>query len=64
MASRLKERSLVDKIFVSPRTNAYELMVERDLIKNEDLSKQLTVDGDAQGKKKSSMQLTLILTTF
>lgn len=61
MASRLKERSLVDKIFVSPRANANELIVERDLIKNEDLLKQLNVDGDAQGKKKSSMHLSLIL---
>ncbi|KAF7722064.1 hypothetical protein EC973_003746 [Apophysomyces ossiformis] len=49
MAMRLKERSLVDKIFVSPRANANELMVERDLTKNEDLLKQLSVDGDAQG---------------
>ncbi|KAG1140683.1 hypothetical protein G6F37_012940 [Rhizopus arrhizus] len=48
MTRRLKERSLVDKIFVSPRANANELMVERDLIKNEDLLKQLNVDGDAQ----------------
>lgn len=53
MAKRLKERSLVDRIFVSPRANANELMVERDLIKNEDFLKQLNVDGDAQGKKKS-----------
>ncbi|KAI9473520.1 MAG: hypothetical protein EXX96DRAFT_463841, partial [Benjaminiella poitrasii] len=48
MARRLKERSLVDKIFVSPRANANELMVERDLTKNEDLLKELNVDGDAQ----------------
>lgn len=62
MTRRLKERSLVDKIFVSPRANANELMMDRDLLKNEDLLKQLNVDGDAQGKKKSSMHLSLILT--
>lgn len=65
MTRRLKERSLIDKIFVSPHANANanELIVERDLIKNGDLLKQLNVDGDAQGKKKkSSMHLSLILT--
>lgn len=62
MARRLKERSLVDKIFVSPRANTNELMVERDLIKNEDLLKQMNVDADAQGKKKSSTRLFLIPT--
>lgn len=62
MAKRLKERSLVDKIFVSPSANANELMIERDLIKNEDFLKQLHVDGDAQGKKKKPlMHLSLIL---
>ncbi|KAG0960160.1 hypothetical protein G6F31_010933 [Rhizopus arrhizus] len=48
MTRRLKERSLVDKVFVSPRANANDLMVERDLTKDEDLLKQLNVDGDAQ----------------
>ena len=49
MTRRLKERSLVDKVFVSPRANANDLMVERDSTKDEDLLKQLNVDGDAQG---------------
>ncbi|CDS13306.1 hypothetical protein LRAMOSA05484 [Lichtheimia ramosa] len=48
MAKRLKQRSLVDKIFVSPRANANEFMAERDLIKNQDLLRKLDVDGDAQ----------------
>ncbi|KAI7856102.1 hypothetical protein BDC45DRAFT_504321 [Circinella umbellata] len=48
MVKRLKERSLVDKVYVSPSVNAIEPMVERDLIKNEDILKQLNVDGDAQ----------------
>lgn len=52
MAKRLKQRSLVDKIFVSPRANANEFMAERDLIKNQDLLRKLDVDGDAQGEKK------------
>ncbi|KAG1135078.1 hypothetical protein G6F38_013070 [Rhizopus arrhizus] len=48
MTRRLKERSLVDKVFVSLRANANDLMVERDSTKDEDLLKQLNVDGDAQ----------------
>ncbi|KAL0144890.1 hypothetical protein V8B55DRAFT_1407661 [Mucor lusitanicus] len=48
MIRRLRERSLVDKVFVSPRTNANDLMVDRDLVKNEELSRQLNTCGDAQ----------------
>ncbi|KAI9272515.1 hypothetical protein BY458DRAFT_546748 [Sporodiniella umbellata] len=47
-ASRLKGRSLVDKIFVSLCANANELMVEKDFIKNDDLLEKLTVNVDAQ----------------
>ncbi|KAI8079991.1 uncharacterized protein BX664DRAFT_342004 [Halteromyces radiatus] len=45
-----RQRRLLDEhtIFVSPTANANEMMIERDLIKNEGLLKQLNVDGDAQ----------------
>lgn len=61
MIRRLRERSLVDKVFVSPRTNANDLMVDRDLVKNEELSRQLNTCGDAQGKKHQCIS-SLILT--
>ncbi|KAG0183879.1 hypothetical protein DFQ28_000672, partial [Apophysomyces sp. BC1034] len=48
MIKRLKERSLVDNVFVSPCANANELIAERDLIRDDELLKQLDVDGDAQ----------------
>ncbi|KAI8977281.1 hypothetical protein BDF20DRAFT_873977 [Mycotypha africana] len=50
MGRRLKERSLVDKIFVSPLSNANDEIIERDLKKSY-LLKQLDVDGDTQGTK-------------
>ncbi|ORX52022.1 hypothetical protein DM01DRAFT_1337010 [Hesseltinella vesiculosa] len=48
MCDRLKERSLVDSIFVSNYCKAAEPLADRDMKKNEDILAQLNVAGDMQ----------------
>ncbi|KAI9252317.1 hypothetical protein BDA99DRAFT_443880, partial [Phascolomyces articulosus] len=49
MANKLRERSLVQKIFASVSSNATDSLQKRDLVKNQ-LIEKLEVEGDMQGK--------------
>lgn len=50
MCENLKERSLVDNVFVSITSKADELLAERDT-KNQNQLDELNVDGNTQGKQ-------------
>ncbi|ORE13648.1 hypothetical protein BCV71DRAFT_277612 [Rhizopus microsporus] len=50
MCDRLRERSLVDKVFVSFCSNANYLISKRDLNVDEKIDEKLYADGNTQGK--------------
>jgi hypothetical protein len=54
MCQRLKARSSIDKIFVSPCANAGDPLMQRDMQSNQNILHKLEVDGDMQGLKKRS----------
>lgn len=50
MCKKLKTRSLVDKVFVSFKTNINDPIVNRDLADDNELFEKLDADGNTQGK--------------
>lgn len=50
MCDRLRERSLVDKLFVSVCSNANHPISERDVKVDKKIIEKLDVDGNTQGK--------------
>lgn len=63
MCRRLKERSLVDHIFISYKSQASDSVAQRDTKQDDELLTDLPADGNTQGKQ-TSVQLYKSYSTF
>lgn len=65
MCRRLKERSLVDHVFVSYNSQASDPLAERDMEQKDELLAQLSAEGNTQGKQISvSLYPNLFIASF
>lgn len=65
MCRRLKERSLVDHVFVSYNSQANDPLAERDMKQKDELLTQLSAEGNTQGKQISvSLYPNLLIASF
>lgn len=64
MCHRLKERSIVDRVFVFYSSQASDMLSQRDMKQENELLTQLFAEGSTQGKQMRVLLYTYLMSLF